>query len=173
MERAILPGLPGSVRFESQYWKSGRSILNDILEGSNDIEKDRIQAMILKTVVEISGNRWNEASRILWEMTNWIVNKVIHEGESVNMSLGAWQCLNEAWLYFLCRTGEEIKADIHHPSITEVHLEMLGREIIGWCDQLEKYGLVDYEMGFWEERILEVMGYALTLLKTRKTSTVT
>ncbi|KTW27375.1 hypothetical protein T552_02354 [Pneumocystis carinii B80] len=146
-----------SVRFESQ----------------NDVEKDKIQTMILKTIVEISGSRWNDASRVLWEMTNWLVNKVIHEGESMNISLGAWHSLNEAWLYFLCRTGEEIKTNTSHPSITEIHLEMLGQDIIGWCDQLEKYGLVDYEMGFWEERILEVMRYVLTLLKTRKVTTST
>lgn len=30
----------------------------------------------------------------------------------------------------------------------------MGAELIKLCDQLEQYGLVDYQMGIWEEEIL-------------------
>ena len=33
-------------------------------------------------------------------------------------------------------------------------LERIGSELIRLCDGLEKYGLVDYQMGVWEEEIL-------------------
>lgn len=33
----------------------------------------------------------------------------------------------------------------------------MGKELIQLCDQLEQYGLVDYQMGIWEEEILSGM----------------
>ena len=33
-------------------------------------------------------------------------------------------------------------------------LESLGNEITSHCDEMEKLGLVDYEMGVWEEEIV-------------------
>ena len=33
-------------------------------------------------------------------------------------------------------------------------LEKMGTELIHLCDGMEKYGLVDYQMGVWEEEIL-------------------
>lgn len=30
----------------------------------------------------------------------------------------------------------------------------MGAELIKLCDQVEQYGLVDYQMGIWEEEIL-------------------
>jgi len=34
-------------------------------------------------------------------------------------------------------------------------LARMVEALIGWCDSVEKYGLVDYEIGIWEEEILE------------------
>lgn len=36
--------------------------------------------------------------------------------------------------------------------------------LIQQCDQLEKYGLVDYEMGIWEEQITGIFIQCLDLL---------
>ena len=33
-------------------------------------------------------------------------------------------------------------------------LEELGEEVVRLNDGFEKYGLVDYQMGFWEEEII-------------------
>jgi hypothetical protein len=33
-------------------------------------------------------------------------------------------------------------------------MEDLGEELIRLCDKLEPHGLVDYQMGIWEEEIL-------------------
>lgn len=33
-------------------------------------------------------------------------------------------------------------------------MENMGKELIQLCDQMEQYGLVDYQMGIWEEEIL-------------------
>ncbi|KTW28228.1 uncharacterized protein T551_02647 [Pneumocystis jirovecii RU7] len=147
-----------------------------VLNVSGDVSiamGDRIQAMMLKAAADVVSSRWPEAIRLLWSVTNWLVAHIVCEGEAVDVSLAAWQCLNEAWLYFLCRTREEIQANAGEvPLITEAQLELLAREMIGWCDQLEKYGLVDYERGLWEERILEMMRHALTLLKAQRSTVV-
>jgi hypothetical protein len=33
----------------------------------------------------------------------------------------------------------------------------LRQSIVSWADVLEKYGLVDYELGFWEQDLLEAV----------------
>lgn len=33
-------------------------------------------------------------------------------------------------------------------------MEVMGKELIQLCDQVEQHGLVDYQMGIWEEEIL-------------------
>ena len=33
-------------------------------------------------------------------------------------------------------------------------MEAMGKDLIQLCDQLEQHGLVDYQMGIWEEEIL-------------------
>ena len=50
----------------------------------------------------------------------------------------------------------------HHPQTLPPHVDMLnvqflehmGHEMIRFSDQMEQHGLVDYEMGIWEEEIL-------------------
>lgn len=36
-------------------------------------------------------------------------------------------------------------------------MEKMGQEIIRFCDLVEPHGLVDYQMGIWEEEILDSM----------------
>ncbi len=38
--------------------------------------------------------------------------------------------------------------------ISRADLERMGNELIRLCDNIERHGLVDYEYGVWEERIL-------------------
>ncbi|KAI9279851.1 hypothetical protein BY458DRAFT_501847 [Sporodiniella umbellata] len=62
-----------------------------------------------------------------------------------------WAGLNNCWLYAL--------AQRHEPSsdeerMTDQHLYNLREMVVSWADKLEKYGLVDYEMGWWEADVL-------------------
>jgi hypothetical protein len=34
-------------------------------------------------------------------------------------------------------------------------MENMGKELIRLCDNMEKHGLVDYQMGVWEEDIID------------------
>ena len=38
--------------------------------------------------------------------------------------------------------------------LQENFLERMGRELVRMCDALERHGLVDYQMGVWEEEIM-------------------
>lgn len=42
----------------------------------------------------------------------------------------------------------------HTSLIRRDRMETMGRDLIQLCDQLEPHGLVDYQMGIWEEEIL-------------------
>ena len=44
--------------------------------------------------------------------------------------------------------------------LTEDNITELGDELIRLCDQIECYGLVDYEYGVWEERIEKGMQFS-------------
>ena len=39
--------------------------------------------------------------------------------------------------------------------ISATALKQLAEEVIKFCDNVEKYGLVDYQMGFEEEEIVK------------------
>jgi hypothetical protein len=52
-------------------------------------------------------------------------------------------------------------------------LEEMGREFVRLCDGMERHGLVDYQMGVWEEEIISSRFIvALFLDATRADSTV-
>ncbi|KAI7866608.1 hypothetical protein BDF14DRAFT_1694360, partial [Spinellus fusiger] len=71
-----------------------------------------------------------------------------------------WAGLNNCWLYAL--------AQRHEPSeeterLTDQHLYGLRDRVVGWADTLEKFGLVDYEMGWWEADILAAIDAILSM----------
>lgn len=51
----------------------------------------------------------------------------------------------------------------HAPSILQADfLNRMGRELVHLCDGMERHGLVDYQMGVWEEDIVNSMYWCLT-----------
>lgn len=44
--------------------------------------------------------------------------------------------------------------------ISEESLENMGSELVRLCDDMEKHGLVDYQIGVWEEEIISSKPYA-------------
>lgn len=74
-----------------------------------------------------------------------------------------WDEFNRAWLATLQRqndlTQEMIRSGqaLHEPQsiIGTQGLEQLARELVRLCDDVEKHGLVDYQMGVAEEDIMD------------------
>lgn len=71
-----------------------------------------------------------------------------------------WNDINTAWLSLFQEQKDTMESSLKTrtclPStyLNETQLENAGKFIITWCDILEEYGLVDYELGIWEEEIL-------------------
>jgi hypothetical protein len=74
-----------------------------------------------------------------------------------------WDEFNRAWLATLQRqndlTQEMIQSGqgLHESQsiISTQGLEQLARELVRLCDDVEKHGLVDYQMGVAEEDIMD------------------
>ncbi|ORX94386.1 hypothetical protein K493DRAFT_221393 [Basidiobolus meristosporus CBS 931.73] len=82
---------------------------------------------------------------------------------------GFWQGINHCWLYALSRTA---MAKSEEDQLRVQHFYHLRDSIVSWCDHLERYGLVDYEMGFWEQDILEAIEASMSTSNLRLTSVV-
>ena len=76
--------------------------------------------------------------------------------------LKLWEQFNTAWLSAF-QTQREMTARMlesgHRPQPPQALMEAeqmdtLGKDLVRLCDQLEKHGLVDYQMGVWEDDII-------------------
>lgn len=73
-----------------------------------------------------------------------------------------WEEFNTAWISALQRQKELTMEMLdtgqrpHHPQslLESVQMEGMGKELVRLCDIMEKHGLVDYQMGVWEEEII-------------------
>lgn len=73
-----------------------------------------------------------------------------------------WEEFNTAWLSALQRQKEltiemlDTGQRPHHPQslLESDQMEGMGKELVRLCDIMEKHGLVDYQMGVWEEEIV-------------------
>ncbi|KAI9322396.1 hypothetical protein BX666DRAFT_2017054 [Dichotomocladium elegans] len=71
-----------------------------------------------------------------------------------------WAGLNNCWLYALAQRQEP---SCEMERLTDQHLYGLREMVVGWADKLERYGLVDYEMGWWEADILAAIDAILAM----------
>ncbi|KAI4129953.1 MAG: hypothetical protein LQ347_003558 [Umbilicaria vellea] len=73
-----------------------------------------------------------------------------------------WNEFNTCWLAVLQRQKENTQEmlDTGQPPrppqsiLQEEFLERMGKELVRLCDTMERHGLVDYQMGVWEEEII-------------------
>ena len=75
--------------------------------------------------------------------------------------LELWKDFNICWLA-LCQKQKDLTQDyiatgqppVQASLLTRDRMDAMGKDLIQLCDQLEQHGLVDYQMGIWEEEIL-------------------
>lgn len=75
--------------------------------------------------------------------------------------LKLWNDFNICWLA-LCQKQKDMTQDLlqtgRQPSRASLlsieAMDTLGKQLIQLCDQMEQHGLVDYQIGIWEEEIL-------------------
>ena len=101
-------------------------------------------------------------------------NEALH-GERIKL----WEDFNRCWLSALQRQKEmthdvlETGQPLAPPQslIQEDFLERMGTRLVALCDDMEKHGLVDYQMGVWEEEII-ICEHAPLSMPTRLTELV-
>jgi hypothetical protein len=74
-----------------------------------------------------------------------------------------WNDFNTCWMAVLQKQKDMTRQMLEtgrsprrrYSLMAEPFLEKLGRELVRLCDGMERHGLVDYQMGVWEEEIIE------------------
>ncbi|KAJ5806030.1 uncharacterized protein N7503_003632 [Penicillium pulvis] len=120
-----------------------------------------------------------EASRSLLEISEWLVTNsrdlgILRDDHlSYPDRLELWKEFNICWLA-VCQKQKDLTQEYiagHQSSqfslLPRDRMEAMGKALIQLCDQLEQHGLVDYQMGIWEEEILCVLGQCLDLLESK------
>ncbi|KIW17211.1 hypothetical protein PV08_04402 [Exophiala spinifera] len=122
----------------------------------------------------ISG-RVNEASEKVLAATRWLASSVDalglhHDDESNHLErIQLWTELNLCW-EALGQKQKEVTEEalrttrLSGDMLSSEKITSLIDELISMCDQLEQYGLVDFEMGIWEEQIIHIFTVCLDLL---------
>ncbi|CAO3569693.1 unnamed protein product [Mortierella alpina] len=80
------------------------------------------------------------------------------DGGAIDQKAGFWTGLNNCWLFAFSHYGNARSDD---QRVREHHLHHLHNNVKAWADALEKYGLVNYELGLWEQDILEAIEVCL------------
>lgn len=88
---------------------------------------------------------------------------LVRDDESLHSQrLALWEEFNNCWLTLLqsqkerliaiLRAGQNLQPE--ESTISQDSLEEMGQELVSLCDGMERYGLVDYQLGVWEEQII-------------------
>ncbi|KXG50333.1 uncharacterized protein PGRI_068240 [Penicillium griseofulvum] len=127
----------------------------------------RYQRILRRTFDQTRAGRLVEAGGSLLEISEWLVTNardlgLLHDDSiQYNDRLKLWSEFNLCWLA-ICQKQKDLVMEMIATSQQPVHtsliprdrMDAMGRDLIQLCDQLEPHGLVDYQMGVWEEEIL-------------------
>ncbi|KAL8843111.1 MAG: hypothetical protein Q9170_000241 [Blastenia crenularia] len=136
-------------------------------------EYDQYEEALRKVFEETSQGRLIEAAQSLLQISEWLLPNAKELGlVSDNQSpreerLKVWTEFNTCWLAVLQRQKDETQRMLNRgrpatppPNIIqETFLEKMAETLVQLCDGVEKYGLVDYQMGVWEEEIMSSKAY--------------
>ena len=142
------------------------------------------QSALRKTFERACAGAIIEAGDSLLEISRWLLGHATELGEAALLTtlvptdlrlglvsddkavyehrLKMWDEFNTCWLAVLQRQKDNTQAmlDTGRPprppqSILSVTaLKDMGDELVGLCDGIERHGLVDYQIGVWEEEII-------------------
>ncbi|KAF3925528.1 hypothetical protein ABW21_db0200537 [Orbilia brochopaga] len=135
-----------------------------------DAAYNQYQDALRSCYQNIRDGRLATAGSSLLEISEWLLSNAVDLGAGLVRDeqelhkdrSRLWNEFNLCWLTAMHKQKElllEQKATgpIQPPRdlITEEHLENMGTELTRHCDNMERHGLVDYQMGVWEEQILD------------------
>ncbi|KAK7706066.1 hypothetical protein SLS57_009847 [Botryosphaeria dothidea] len=135
------------------------------------------QTQVKRTFECIRDSRLSEGGGCLLRITKWLLGNaeaLVRDDEPMHGErLKLWEEFNTAWLSILQKQKEMVQemaeagqAPRPPQSLMEYDfLESMGKELVGLCDSMEKHGLVDYQMGVWEEEIVAILTKTLDLME--------
>ncbi|PYH98850.1 hypothetical protein BO71DRAFT_446891 [Aspergillus ellipticus CBS 707.79] len=121
-----------------------------------------------------------EASRSLLEISEWLVTNarelgILRDDQMMHADrLQVWNDFNICWLA-VCQKQKDMAQELLQTGrqvpqtslLSGDAMDNMGKELIQFCDRMEPHGLVDYQMGIWEEEILSVLGQCLDIIEGR------
>ncbi|KAK3940817.1 hypothetical protein QBC46DRAFT_341173 [Diplogelasinospora grovesii] len=129
---------------------------------------------------QIRSGKLSPASESLLHISGWLLTNVAELGlNSDNVDLyerrmKMWNDFNHAWLTMFQRQKDMMESGqpIHRPHslISQEGLEKMGKELLRLCDGVERYGLVDYQYGVWEEQIIAILVECLDIYENANES---
>ncbi|KAK5157669.1 hypothetical protein LTR04_005342 [Oleoguttula sp. CCFEE 6159] len=133
-----------------------------------DAAYDAYQTALRRTFEQARDGQLSDAGVSLLEISSWLLGNVeslglVRDDENVAAErIKLWDEFNRCWLAVLQKqkdmTQEMLDTDQEPQepqSLLEIDfMERMGRELVRLCDNVEKHGLVDYQMGVWEEEII-------------------
>ena len=153
------------------------------LETTDDAHSTYLET-VKRTYQDAYDGKLIEAGRRLLELSEWLLGHANdlgkHDVPSTNLldlpppgltkdeqelqdqRIKLWNDFNSCWLAVLQKqkdiTQEMIDSGQPPPQpqniLQENFLERMARELVRMCDGMERHGLVDYQMGVWEEEIM-------------------
>ncbi|KXX78872.1 hypothetical protein MMYC01_204764 [Madurella mycetomatis] len=160
----------GEVRIEEEYPAAGGL--------------DEAYASYQSALKEIFQNIRNgvlaAASESLLNVSDWLLSHVVELGltsDDQNLHgerIKLWNDFNHAWLAMFQRqkemlgSGQQLQRS--QSLIPQEGLQKMGKELVRLCDSIERHGLVDYQYGVWEERIIDILEECLDLCESSSAS---
>ncbi|KAL9044915.1 MAG: hypothetical protein Q9214_001980 [Letrouitia sp. 1 TL-2023] len=143
-----------------------------------DVAYNQYQEALKQTFEYSSKGRLAEAGQSLLEISEWLLGHaselgLVSDDQALHEErLKLWNEFNMCWLAALQRQKDDtlLMNETGRPPtspqslLDEAFLEKMGSELVRLCDGMEKYGLVDYQMGVWEEEIISILTQCLDLL---------
>ncbi|KAL9072369.1 MAG: hypothetical protein Q9157_005127 [Trypethelium eluteriae] len=146
-------------------------------ENWQDSAYENYQQALRETFQFTHDGRLAEAAETLLRISSWLLQNaesLVRDDATMHAErLKLWDEFNKCWLAVLQRQKEMIQNLLRtgqsprppESMIDHNYMERMGRDLVRLCDNLEKHGLVDYEMGVWEEEITSLLINCLDLLE--------
>ncbi|KAF2143470.1 uncharacterized protein K452DRAFT_171627 [Aplosporella prunicola CBS 121167] len=126
------------------------------------------QTQLKRTFGYIHDGRLAEGGTSLMRITEWLLGNaealgLVRDDAAMHSErLKLWEEFNTCWLSILQKQKDMLQetAESGQPppspcSLMEYDfMESMGKDLVHLCDNMEKHGLVDYQMGVWEEEIV-------------------
>ncbi|KAJ2975764.1 hypothetical protein NUW58_g8265 [Xylaria curta] len=128
---------------------------------------EQYQGALREIFTNIQSGRLHTASESLLGVSEWLLSKVVDLGlagdeESLHQDrLKLWRDFNYAWLSLFMKQKDFLQSNPApqrgQDALSLDILKKMGNQLTRLCNGIERYGLVDYECGVWEERIMDIL----------------